>query len=182
METISTAESILAITFLALQILYFVLAGLKKRQLLKLPENNQKSIKYNIFIAIGAGVLLVGSSFLLFTVIDNYIINKVLVQVDVNHDDMYCVYDELSDTYMNYNSDKKLTDAEAIAKYGKEYVEECKVLRKAVNDTGRNLYWLFLIPFCVIYCPIIFGLLFLIDRISRKKSEKQEQAAEASLH
>lgn len=182
METIETAETILAITFLALQVLWFILAGLKKKKLMQNPENAAKSVKHNIIIAVGAGVLLVGSSFLLFTVIDNYIIGKVLVEVDVNHDDMYCVNDELSDIYMHYNSDKKLTDEEAIAKYGKEYVEECLVLRKTVNDTGRNLSWLFLIPFCFIYCPVIFGLLLLIDRISRKKREQQAPAAETSSH
>ncbi|GEM_PF-6611708 len=173
METIETAESILAITFIALQILYFILAGLKKKKLIQNPENAKKSVKHNIIIAVGAGVLLILSSFVLFSVIDNYIIGKVLVEVDVNHDDMYCVNDELSDTYMNYNSDKKLTDEEAIAKYGKEYVEECKVLRKTVNDTGRNLSWLFLIPFCFIYCPIIFGILCLADQISGKKRKKE---------
>ncbi len=172
METIETAESILAITFIALQILYFILAGLKKKKLLQNSENAAKSVKHNIIIAVGAGVLLVGSSFLLFTVIDNYIIGKVLVEVDVNHDDMYCVNDELSDIYMHYNS-KKMTDEEAIAKYGKEYVEECLVLRKTVNDTGRNLSWLFLIPFCFIYCPIIFGILCLADQIAGKKRKKE---------
>ena len=179
LDTIIFAETILTVVFLLLLIVYFVLAGIRKKKLLKIPGNEKKSLKYNIIIAVGAGVLMTVSSFLLFTVIDNYIIGKVLAAVDFNHDDMYCNIDELGDTFLRYNTESRLTEAEAISKYGREAVEECKVLRHTVNDTGRNLCWIFMAAFSVLFCPILFGLLCLKDRLLARRGKKDAPSSDS---
>ena len=180
MESIETAELFLGIAFFVLQIVYFIAALCLRKKFLAQRANEKKGTVSNIFVALGAGACLVFSSFLLFTVIENLIIDHELQSVHENIDknkdalpkidsynsDSYCKIDDWPPFPPADPAARKAAEAEAVSKYGKEYVEECKIFAKAVNDTGRNLGWLFGLLFCIVYCPVVFGLLCLKDKLT----------------